>query len=284
MLEIKIYDISFAHYAPSWGTGSTGISPKNIKWYTGSEGRPIEVFTDRCLAEVRKSKAKYKVAWIIEPKSIIPEIYKFISNPNVYNKFNYILTHDKSLLMLSNKFMYIPHGGCWIHEKDHKIWNKTKQVSIFASGKKETVGHKLRHEIIDKYQKRLDGIFGKYYNYIKYKIDGLKDYRFNIVIENIITDYYFTEKLIDSLVTGTIPVYYGSYCVKQYFDMRGILLFNNIQIFDKIMNNLVNENYYEYLLKEKVIQRNLEKAKRFIIPEDFAYEVLFKRLGAVCGF
>ena len=41
------------------------------------------------------------------------------------------------------------------------------------------------------------------------KLAGLKDYMFTIVIENVVDDCWFTEKLMDSLLTGTIPIYWG---------------------------------------------------------------------------
>ena len=44
---------------------------------------------------------------------------------------------------------------------------------------------------------------------LKDKIDGLRDYRYHFCIENIKRDYWFTEKLIDCFVTGTIPIYWG---------------------------------------------------------------------------
>ena len=62
------------------------------------------------------------------------------------------------------------------------------------------------HEVIQKFGNKMT-VFGRGYDPIEFKIDGLKDYRFSVVIENCKRDYWFTEKLIDCFVTGTIPIY-----------------------------------------------------------------------------
>ena len=46
---------------------------------------------------------------------------------------------------------------------------------------------------------------------IKNKIDFLSSYKFSIAMENTEGDGYISEKIIDSFISGTIPIYYGSY-------------------------------------------------------------------------
>ena len=60
---------------------------------------------------------------------------------------------------------------------------------------------------------------------IEFKIEALKDYMFSIVIENSIESDYFTEKILDCFLSGTIPVYVGSKTTSQYFDENGIIYF-----------------------------------------------------------
>ena len=64
------------------------------------------------------------------------------------------------------------------------------------------------------------------------------DYRFSIVIENCKRDYWFTEKLIDCLRTGTIPIYWGCPSIGDFFDIRGFILFDDINDLENILNNL----------------------------------------------
>ena len=60
---------------------------------------------------------------------------------------------------------------------------------------------------------------GKYGNNVgkavKDKIEFLSSYKFSISMENSSGDGYLSEKIIDSLIAGTIPIYYGDYLVDE---------------------------------------------------------------------
>lgn len=49
-------------------------------------------------------------------------------------------------------------------------------------------------------------------------------YQYSLVIENSSQTHYFTEKLIDCLITKTIPIYYGCPNISDYFDTTGWIL------------------------------------------------------------
>lgn len=272
-LKINLVDKSFIQCGPSCGTGQTGIAPNYIEWCT-NYNTLITVYTDQCL-EMPLSNSKYNIAWLIESVTISPNLY---SDPTKYNKFDYVLTHDKKLLNISDKFIFVPVGGHWIYESDCKIHDKNKMLSIIASSKNQSIGHKLRHEVIAKYKNKIDGIFGNGYKFIQNKIEGLKDYRFHIVIENIQNDYYFSEKLIDSLITGCVPIYYGMKSIGDFFDKRGILSFKTIEELDYIIKKFVNEDYYNSLIKQNIIKTNFIKAQDYLTPEDYMYNKLLKEL------
>ncbi len=55
--------------------------------------------------------------------------------------------------------VFLPFGSCWIEDVDHGVHDKSKLVSIIASNKNITIGHKLRHAIIAT-DKKLD-LFGR---------------------------------------------------------------------------------------------------------------------------
>jgi hypothetical protein len=274
MIEVGLIDKSFWMCGPSAGTGSTKKSPKLMKWVP-HQHREITVFTDYCLEYVDSFDVKYKIAYLLEPRSIIPHIYEKISDSNFYNKFNIIMTHDQQLLSKGSIFKFVPTGGHWIFDEDCKIHNKSKLVSIIASEKNQTLGHQLRHQVVSKYQNQIDGIFGRHYNFIENKIDGLRDYRFHIVIENAMVDDYFTEKLIDAFITGCVPIYYGTKNIGNYFDIRGIIQVYNIDDFKNVMK-MINDTLYSDLLNLGIIQENFERAKEYMYPEDYMYQNILK--------
>jgi len=265
MVNIKIQDSIFNHveYSTLFNKSS------KMKWdRTPYSIDDIVIFTDNNLKSVNLN-IKTKIAWLLESPVITKSSYEWIANN--YDKFDLILTFDKDLLDLNDKFKLNPVGGCWIKPEDHLIYDKTKNISIISSDKNFTIGHKLRHDVI-KNCKGLE-IYGRGFNNIEYKLDGLKDYRFSVAIENTKKDYYFTEKLIDCFMTGTIPIYYGCPSINDFFDNRGIIQIDSYLDLNNIINTL-NENKYNEVFE--YVKINFEKAKKYLISEDNIYNTLKK--------
>jgi hypothetical protein len=89
---------------------------------------------------------------------------------------------------------------------------------------------------------------------------------FQIVVENGKYDYYFTEKIIDCFVTGTIPIYWGCPSINDFFNINGILAFDNLNDLEHILNNISIEKYNEM---KPYIQENFEKSKNFLLSEEY---------------
>lgn len=192
----------------------------------------------------------------IEPPSIINTTQSIIENQY---KFDVIFTWSNEILnKCSNSFLF-PFGSCWIKDDDQKIHKKTKEISIISSVKNQTVGHKLRHSIIQSKLMELD-LFGNGYNPIENKITALKDYRFSLIIENEKIDNWFTEKIIDCLVTGTIPIYWGCPNIGDYFDTKGFIIIDSIDDLITKKTMLNDSTYFERLPH---IQTNFELAKNY---------------------
>ena len=265
MLKDKLYiiDTMFSHAkSSSWYN-----EPELFDWVRKYDEDHL-VITDHSLHHVDNHNNQKKYAWILESPVISPGAYEFISNN--HNKFDLIFTFSKELLDISNKFILTPLGGCWINDEDKNIHEKYKDVSIILSSKQTTVGHRLRHSILQKYP-NID-FFG-HNNPIDKKISALKDYRFSIVIENCKEDYYFSEKLIDSFVTGTIPIYWGCPSIGDFFDTNGMLIFDTLDELDSIMNNLNKELYDS---KIESIKHNFEESKKYLVADNIIYNKLKK--------
>jgi hypothetical protein len=199
---------------------------------------------------------EYKVLVQIEPQSILNIVNKIISKQN---DFDLILSwHPKILSECKNSHLF-PFGSCWIDYCDRIIHKKNKTLSIISSSKKQTEGHKLRHFIINNSNISME-VFGGGYNPIKNKIISFKDYMFSIIIENEKTNNWFTEKVIDCLVTGTIPIYWGCPNIGDYFDIRGFIIFKDYEDF-KRKTHLINETTYLNMLP--YIEKNYDLAKNY---------------------
>lgn len=231
-------------------------------WKSSSTPDQLTVYTDTSLIYAQSKYADNNIAWMLESKEITPLEYSWVLKNS--NKFSSIFTFDKDLLEALPQAKFVPLGGCWIDESDRQIHNKTKNISLIASKKKTTTGQKLRHQIVRQYQGSIDGLYGGAYLPVEKKLQALKNYRYSIVIENTYKDYYFSEKLIDCLVTGTIPIYWGCPSVEEFFDKKGFIRFTNIRDLDEIFLKIGEE---DYLSRIDSILKNFEIAKQYTDPE-----------------
>ena len=137
---------------------------------------------------------------------------------------------------------------------------KNNIMSIMISQKLHQPGHKYRHalanailktnlpidiygrgcgfDLYDQNDSRLKGKFDRYEPY-----DG---YLFHICIENVISNHYFSEKIINPLLTKTTPIYLGCKNIYNYFPNCVIYLTGNVEtdmlLLTDIMKNPFNYN------------------------------------------
>ena len=93
--------------------------------------------------------------------------------------------------------------------------------------------------------------------YVKNKIKFLSNYKFSIAMENSNGDGYLSEKIVDSFLAGTIPIYYGDYLLDEFINPKSYILIKGekdikkkIEYIKKIDND---DNLYMQILKEKPI-------------------------------
>lgn len=206
------------------------------------------------------------------------------------DKFDRILTFDSELLKLPNAVFR--NGGYEsvlnknVHSQEYpllqdeslyKIYNKTKLISFITSNKVMTKGHQFRincAQTLMSKQVNVD-VFGRGIKDIVGKIEGLQDYRFSITIENGKYDNYFTEKILDCFLTGTIPIYNGCENISEFFDMNGIITFNTVEELYDIVVSLTDLDYESKL---DSIQRNFELAKQYAYNNDQVFDKFLKNL------
>ena len=76
-------------------------------------------------------------------------------------------------------------------------------------------------------------------------------------MENTEGDGYVSEKIVQSFISGTIPIYYGSYMIDEYINPKSLILIRGqkdmikkIEYIKKIDNNI---ELYKKILKEKIL-------------------------------
>jgi hypothetical protein len=264
-MKVKIIDTNFAHAKFSTDFQES----KHVDWDRDTRfltAEDIVFLTDNSMRLMTNGK---RYGFMMEPRAINSSIYEWVKSN--YSTFDTIFTYDKELLDTSKVFKFYPHSGCWIKPEDQKIYEKNKLVSIVASNKQSTFGHRLRHESISVAKNNginLD-VYGRGYSPIEYKLEAFSGYAFSIVIENSKFDYYFTEKLIDSFMTGTVPIYWGCPSIGDFFNLDGMIVFNDVNDLISKLKSLSLEKYKSML---PAVKENFELAKKFLIAEDWIYE------------
>lgn len=273
MLHVNLYDKNFAHSTNEDGfdTASAGRKPTKLQWVRENvKWDGITVFTDHYIATdtVDMVQSKYKVAWIVEPKAIHP--WAVHQMPSLEDKFDAILTHDADLLSRSSKYVRVTVGSLRVDDHDQNIYNKTKNVSIIASHKTAAEGHQLRHQLI-KMCPELDA-WGSGYKPFDSKLDPLKDYMFSIAVMNSRVENYFTEVLTDCFAVGTVPIFWGTPNIDEFFNPAGIIEFATI---DEFMQIKLSKELYNNMLP--AVQDNLERVKNYKSTDDIVAKALTDR-------
>jgi hypothetical protein len=60
-------------------------------------------------------------------------------------------------------------------------------------------------------------LFGRGFQPVADKWDGLAPYRYSIAVENHSGPDYWTEKIVDCFLAGTMPIYFGATNIADYF-------------------------------------------------------------------
>lgn len=207
-----------------------------------------------------------------EPNVIFPAREFILQN---WRLFKYIITYDDVILSkLPNAVKYI-YSTTWLKQQDYNYTDtslKKFKISVLVGFKAFTPGHKLRHELYQKqrefsltiYRSNLGTQLGEILNNPllpdNNKINLFKEFQFSVVIENSQQTNYFTEKLIDCLITKTIPIYWGCPNISEYFDTTGWIIFNDIDDLKQKLS-VLDESYYGRYTE--VINKNYGIAKLY---------------------
>jgi len=259
--KYNLFGDSFTHLSGGHtGYSAHGKISKYIEWVFDGSGDGnfyVDNFIDSAFVD-KSNLPKY--AWIGEPYQFQTKLYDDIkNNPNKYlDCFEMIFTYKQEFLNIDSKFKHFCTSGFWI--KEPKICDKSKIISMISSNKTTCDGHIHRLEWVNKIKDQVD-LYGRGFNEIELKEDGLCDYMFSVAIENSRDDNFFTEKILDCFATGTIPVYYGCPNIDEYFNKDGIInLSEEFEVSDEI-----------YYSKMDAIKDNFERVRQWENAEDYIW-------------
>lgn len=211
-----------------------------------------------------------RFVYLIEPHQILDLRQQALVN---YKKtYDFLLTHDESLLRKIDGSYLMEFGSCWIKDFQHE--EKEYSVSFLCGGKTITSGHHLRQGIWNASHlinvPKNFFISGNYSGLLQnphhYPTLGNRKHNlfrsmFHLCIENVKNKNFFTEKLIDCLYAKTIPIYYGCPNIGDWFDTRGFIIVDNVNDIIEATNNLTAVTYMEKL---EYLNSNYLSALKFV--------------------
>lgn len=179
-----------------------------------------EIFYDQATMDCQNKNA---VAVLLEPRALVSDAYEYVeSHPD---NFKYIFTHDSRILKNDNARL-LNWSNVWLTTDSEK----TKNISICSSWKDWCPLHKARLELAREFDYPGSGVdcFGNFREPPGSEAwtdprDYLEHYKFSIVIENDIDDYWITEKVLNCFATKTVPIYVGSPKISGMFNPLGII-------------------------------------------------------------
>jgi hypothetical protein len=255
-----------APFKTEWSSNSNRL-PETFSWT--KEEKEIKVYIDNGIVRgANGNKNNKKFAWFCESRIVRYQVFEDIRNNLTKYKESYhkIFTCDEELLSLDKDLFVFAFSGSnlpWTPLDEYSLNNKTKLVSLLASPNASTEGHKNRIRMAERFKDSVDlygGIFGskkigvndgEHYHHKK-KTEALKDYMFSITIENCKYNTYYTEKITDCFANGTIPIYYGTEKISDYFNTDGIIFLNdNFNLSDISVNvfqsklTAIMDNFYK---------------------------------------
>lgn len=127
----------------------------------------------------------------------------------------------------------------------------------------------------------LNNVGGK----VKDKLAFLSDYKFSFAMENVSHEGYCTEKIIDSFIAGTVPIYWGDPEVTEYFNERAFINCHAYSTVDEVINEIIeidnNDEKYLSMLEEPIFSDNFYSPEKQDIRLENWLVSIFEREYAI---
>jgi hypothetical protein len=222
--------------------------------------------------------SKVNVLVLQEPDEYFAYHTNAIKNKNL---FNVILTWDDYVLNNCENAIFLPFGGTWFTEEQYKaVHVKEHKLSHLRGNLLKAYGHEIRHNVYNRrYEiKALPLNFYETYGNRNDIEDARKGKEFvfggstfGIAIENFSHNNYFTEKIIDCFLMKTIPFYWGCSNIEKFFDIEGIIKFENVDDLIVKANNLTKIYYNKNI---DAIEKNYKLALKYVSYEQNIINIL----------
>lgn len=222
-------------------------------------------------------KPAVKYGMLTESRTIVPKDYEvFHRNRGLEKDFRYIFTYDDRILNeIENARFYPVAAGIWNSEmREGRYREKDRNLSILSSDKVMCALHRFRLELARLCKREgLADTFGRFDGggYVEKVDETLNRYRFSMIIENDVSDYYFSERLTSCFAAQTVPVYLGARRIGDFFNTDGMILLGSADLeeAESLIAECTRERYEAML---PAVLDNYERVKEYVNMQDYLYE------------
>lgn len=206
-----------------------------------------------------------------------------------HKAYDRIVTSNPEVLRHCVNSTFMAYGTTWLNKSKHhpdafgkydkslSELPKELSISMICNSLQGKPGYDIRRTVLMNQDKI--NIKKKFYSSTRFPISGvpflpgddkisLFNSMYSVAIESSQEENYFTEKLIDCLITKTIPVYWGCPNIYHYFDTSYW-----IKIEDVLQNEYTEKHYNDNIEK---INQNCEKA---VLYSENLFSRIFKLLN-----
>ncbi len=225
-------------------------------------------------------KPKRRFGYLVETRGTVPEDYRlFDRHPGLNKDFDLIFTHEYDIIAKYDNARFWPSWAMsWIPAEfttTELLDRKTKKASIVSSYKSTADLHNARTAAA-RYLKANHGrlgvdTFGTFDGGPHVPIhETLVDYRYSIAVENYVSPWLFTERLINCFATCTVPIYVGASDAGRFFNTDGIIQISPKDLLD-IDRVVAQCSEADYESRRGAMLDNFERAKEYTNPWDYMY-------------
>jgi len=222
--------------------------------------------------------SEYRVFYQLEPPEVLDITQTLIEHCDFYDL---ILAWNEKVLKACPNAVKFLFGTCRWSENpkdDCDVSAKKFEVSYLTSSKTMCAGHNFRHQVFNKLPEKVGGLHVVRHMsppVLECKRSMLYPFQFSIVMENARYTNWVTEKLIDCLVSRTIPIYWGCPNVGEFFDENGILRFDTYEDLVRVLEEIPPDFYQTHIA---AVEHNLHEAMKYTNIHTRIDEVIRKRL------
>ena len=243
----------------------------------------------------------YKVLILSSENAKSPNRESIASVISQHKKYDLILCDDDEIVEACSNAVLFPYGSTWLNRGkiDHpdglgyfdpevEIFKKRDRtlndVSFLASWYNiDRAGYYTRREVWQR-QEEIQ-IPKMFFTSRKSFLDApnplptgekedLFHSMFHICVENQRVRNHFGEKLIDPIITYTVPIYCGCPNIGDFFDVRGMILFDTVDDLIPKINALTMESYDDMM---EYVEKNRKIAESYVNFSERIEEVICQK-------